>query len=309
MKILVTGGAGFIGSNIADAFINDRHKVIIVDDLSSGKKENLNNKAKFFNVDIRDKNRLSNLFKKEKIDVICHHAAQIDVRKSVSDPVLDAGINVLGTINLMENAKAFKVKKIIFASSGGTIYGECGKSAPDENYIPRPDSPYGITKHSAELYLQYYSKLFGISFTSLRYANVFGPRQDPQGEAGVVAIFSNRMLNSETVVIYGDGEQKRDYVFVKDVVKANILALHNGNSEIINIGTEKAISVNELFKSMADILDYKLKPMHKPKRTGELLKSFLNADKAKKVLGWEPIYDFKEGLRQTIDYFRSVNSK
>lgn len=306
MKILVTGGAGFIGSNIVDACVGAGHSVSVIDNLSSGRKENLNPMAGFFNVDITDSKKISDIFAKEKFDVVCHHAAQIDVRKSVADPVFDASVNVLGTLNLLEASKTNKVRKFIFASSGGTIYGECGDKAPDESFPANPLSPYGIAKHTVEFYLKYYSSLFGIKYTSLRYGNVYGPRQDPHGEAGVVAIFSNAMLDNKELYIFGDGNQMRDYVYVADVVRANIIALDKGDNEIINIGTGVLTSVNELYNEMAQLSGYKKKPVAMPARKGELFKSFLDSSKAKKVLGWQPQVSIKEGLAETLEYFEKL---
>jgi UDP-glucose 4-epimerase len=305
MKILVTGGAGFIGSNIADALINKGHKVVIIDNLATGKKQNLNPEARFYETDITDLKGIEDIFAKEQIDIVDHHAAQIDVRKSVNDPAFDARINILGTINILENAKKFKIKKVIFASSGGTIYGECGKQAPAENAEGRPLSPYGIAKYSIEFYLKYYQQLFGLSYTILRYANIYGPRQDPYGEAGVVAIFANKILNGQPLNIYGDGKQTRDYVFVGDVVKANLLALEKGENETINIGTSQACSVNELFEMMAESVGYKQKPVYLDARPGELFRSVLDNKKAKDILGWSPQTELKLGLQKTLEFFKN----
>jgi len=307
MKILVTGGAGFIGSNIADAYIKAGHRVVIIDNLSSGKKASINQKAKFYKLDINSHD-LGKIFSREKFDLVNHHAAQIDVRKSVSDPAFDAKINILGSLNIFENAKKYRVKKIIFASSGGTIYGECSSKTPDENSAVNPLSPYGIAKLSIEFYLKYYRALYGMKYTVLRYGNVYGPRQDPHGEAGVVAIFSGKMLKNEKVKIFGDGKQMRDYVFVSDIAKANLLSLSKGNDEIINIGTGEATSVNKLFGEMAKIITSKEKPVYLPKRPGELFRSVLNIKKAKRVLGWKPEVSMAAGLRKTLDYFRNLGS-
>jgi UDP-glucose 4-epimerase len=304
-KVLVTGGAGFIGSNIADAYIAEGCDVVVVDNLSSGRKENINPKAKFYKADITDAKAVHEIFEKEKVELLNHHAAQIDVRKSVADPSFDASTNILGTLNLLEAAKNSGVKKVVFASSGGTIYGECGKTAPDEMAQGQPLSPYGITKYSVEFYLKYYAAIHGMKYTILRYANVYGPRQDPHGEAGVVAIFSNRVLSNQELCIFGDGEQTRDYVFVGDVVKANVAALNKGDNEIINIGTGQLTSVNELFRQMAAINGYTKAPDYKPARAGELFRSFLNNKKAKEILNWEPTMPLKEGLRSTIEYFKN----
>lgn len=303
MKILVTGGAGFIGSNIVDELIEKKHKVVIVDNLATGNIKNVNKKAKFYKVSVCDKKKIDEIFKKEKIDIVIHHAAQLDVRKSVEDPCFDADVNIKGALNILEACKNTKVKKIIFASSGGTIYGECGSKAPDEKSFANPLSPYGVAKLSVEHYIKAYSALYGLKYTILRYANVYGPRQDVNGEAGVVAIFIGRMTANKEVFIFGNGKQLRDYVYVKDVVSANIKSLTKGNNEVINIGTQKTFSVNQLVKELSVITNYKNKPVFKPKRNGELFKSFLNISKAKKVLNWEPKVSIKEGLKNTAEYF------
>ena len=306
MKILVTGGAGFIGSNIVDELIEKKHKVVIVDNLATGNIKNVNKKAKFYKVSVCDKKKIDEIFKKEKIDIVIHHAAQLDVRKSVADPCFDADVNIKGALNILEACKNTKVKKIIFASSGGTIYGECGSKAPDEKAFANPLSPYGVAKLSVEHYIKAYSELYGLKYTILRYANVYGPRQDTNGEAGVVAIFIGRMAQNKEFFIFGDGKQLRDYVYVKDVVSANIKSLTKGNNEVINIGTNKTTSVTKLAQELSKIIGYKNKPVFKPKRNGELFKSFLNISKAKKVLGWEPKVDIIKGLKNTVEYFKSV---
>ncbi|MFA5779119.1 MAG: NAD-dependent epimerase/dehydratase family protein [Elusimicrobiota bacterium] len=308
-KILVTGGAGFIASNISDAYIQAGYPVVIVDNLSTGKKENINPKAKFYNTDITDKKQIARIFEKEKPDIVNHHAAQIDVRKSVADPVFDAQTNVIGTINLLENSIRHKIKKFIFASSGGVMYGECGKILPSEKQTPRPLSPYGITKHTVEHYLEYYSETYRLKYAAFRYGNVYGPRQDPHGEAGVVAIFINRILASEPINIFGDGEQMRDYVFVSDIVNANLIALHKGENEIFNIGTGRTKSVNQLFYELSKITGYSQKPVYRPQRTGELFKSSLNVKKAEEKLGWSAEIDFNAGLKETFGYFKERYKK
>ncbi|OQA89880.1 MAG: UDP-glucose 4-epimerase [Elusimicrobia bacterium ADurb.Bin231] len=303
MKILITGGAGFIASNICDAYIKAGHKVVVVDNLSSGKKVNLNPKAKFYRVDICDKKKINDIFKKEKPDMVNHHAAQIDVRKSVSDPMFDAGVNIIGTLNLLENSILYKVKKFIFASSGGVMYGECGRIPPTETKIPEPLSPYGVAKRTVEIYLNYYAKTYGLNYLALRYGNVYGPRQDPHGEAGVVAIFIKRILSDDKIMIFGNGNQLRDYVFVSDIVAANVAALSKGKNDIINIATGKTKSVNDLFFELAKISGYLKKPVYMPQRPGELFKSSLSPDKAKRVLNWASKIDFKTGVELTYKYF------
>lgn len=304
LKVLITGGAGFIGSNIADEYIKKGHKVVIVDNLSTGKKENINPKAKFYLADVSDIKKLNEIFKKENPAIVNHHAAQLDVRKSVQDPSYDAKINILGSLNILQNCIKFKTKKIIFASSGGTIYGECAKPAT-ETKQGEPLSPYGIAKFATEFYIKSFAQLYGIKYTILRYANVFGPRQDPHGEAGVVAIFTGKMLNNEELFIFGDGKQLRDYVFVSDLVNANLIALNKGDNEIINIGTQKGSSVNDLCRTMAKITKYDKNPTYKPARAGELFKSVLAINKALKVLKWKPETSFENGLLKTINFFKN----
>jgi UDP-glucose 4-epimerase len=303
MKILVTGGAGFIGSHVADAFIGAGHQVAVVDNLTTGKKENLNPRAEFFPVDIRDA-RLAEVINEFAPETIAHLAAQIDVRRSVSDPVFNAEVNELGTLNLLGAAVQNKVGKIIFSSTGGAIYGEVTeKNGADENHPQEPISPYAITKRSVEMYLYAFWKLYGLKFTVLRYGNVYGPRQDPLGEAGVIAIFCGKMLKNEAPTIYGDGRQLRDYVYVEEVAKANLLALDKAEGEIVNIGVGEGTSVNELFSTLSEILKFKSKAVYAPPRAGELLRSVLDCGQAKKVLGWQAKVGIKEGLQKTIDWY------
>ncbi|GHT45961.1 UDP-glucose 4-epimerase [Endomicrobiia bacterium] len=307
MRILVTGGAGFIGSNVVDALLKKGHKVVVLDNLSSGKKENINKESKFYKVDVFDRKNVSAIFKKEKPDVVIHNAAQIDVSASVVDPFFDAKINILGAINVLDSCVKTKVNKVIFASSGGTIYGECDVSAPNEESKANPLSPYGIAKNSVENYIKFYSAVYSLDYTILRYGNVYGPRQDPYGETGVIAIFVTKMLHGKDVNIFGDGKQMRDYVYVSDVVNANLKALNKGKNQIINIGTSKAVSVNKLLEVMSNAIGYSKKTVYKPKREGELFKSFLNIDKAKKVLGWTPETCIEKGIKKTIEYFKMGN--
>lgn len=305
MKILVTGGAGFIGSNIADAFIEAGHQVAIVDNLTTGKKENLNPKAEFFPVDIRDA-RLAEVVNDFAPDVIAHLAAQIDVRKSVSDPVFNAEVNELGTLNLLNAAVQSKVGKIIFSSTGGALYGEVPeKGGAAEDHAQEPISPYAITKRSVEMYLYAYWKLYGLKFTVLRYGNVYGPRQEPLGEAGVIAIFCGKMLKGEVPTIYGDGQQLRDYVYVGEVAGANLLALQKGDGETINIGTGAGTSVNQLFSTLKELLEFKKSATYAPPRAGELFRCVLDCRRAKRVLGWQAKIGIKDGLKKTLDWYQA----
>ena len=303
MNILVTGGAGFIASHIADAYIAEGHNVIIVDNLSTGFSENINPKAKFYQLDIRSE-KLEDVFQKEKIDVVNHLAAQMDVRRSVSDPKFDASVNVLGGLNIFESAKKHRVKKIIFSSTGGAIYGEQDYFPADEEHPTRPLSPYGITKLCTEKYLFFYKAVYGINHVILRYANVYGPRQNPHGEAGVVAIFCTKMLNGEQPVINGDGKQTRDYTFVGDVVNANLLALRYDGSNIYNIGTGIESDVNKLFLELRSHLNPSCVEKHAPAKAGEQQRSVISYKKIESELGWKPNVQLEEGLRLTAEYFR-----
>jgi UDP-glucose 4-epimerase len=302
MKILVTGGAGFIASNIVDAYLAAGHEVTIVDDFSSGQKKNVNPKATLVTMDIRDPN-LSTLFAKSGFDVVNHHAAQIDVRKSVQDPFLDASINVLGTLRLLECCRTYGIRKFIFASSGGAIYGEC-KDPARETDPTYPESPYGYTKASAEYYIRFFNKYYKLPYTILRYGNVYGPRQDASGEAGVVSIFAGRLLNQQPITIFGDGKQERDYVFVSDVVAANVAALTKGENGTFNIGTAIPTSVNALYETLRRIHGPADPPVFAPARPGELNRSLLNPEQANKHLGWRPAHTLEQGLRKAYDYFK-----
>ncbi|MGB4504255.1 MAG: SDR family oxidoreductase [Syntrophaceticus sp.] len=314
MRILVTGGAGFIGSHLVDGLLAEGHQVTVVDNLSTGKRENLNPKAEFHEMDIRESD-LERVFQEGKFDYVDHHAAQIDVRHSVADPVFDARVNILGLLNLLENCRKYSVKGFIFASSGGVVYGEPQNLPVPEKYPKGPQSPYGVSKLASEFYLNYYAQVMDIPYITLRYGNVYGPRQDPYGEAGVVAIFGLKMLKGETPTIFGDGKQVRDYVYVGDVVRANLLALdylEQGNTcsspggcaindFAYNIGTGKGTSVNELFDLLKEVTDFKGAPEYGPERAGELKRIYLDISKAKDKLGWEPRTEFKEGLLSTVE--------
>ncbi|MBC7328154.1 SDR family oxidoreductase [bacterium] len=304
MKILVTGGAGFIGSHIVDAYIELGHSVIVVDDLSTGFLENLNPKAIFYKIDIRDFAGLEKVFKKEKIDVVNHHAAQIDVRKSLQDFIFDADINIMGSLNLLKLSLDYRIKKFIFASTGGAIYGEPQYIPADEKHPANPLSAYGAAKLAFEKYLQVIHINFALPFIALRYANVYGPRQNPLGEAGVVAIFTDKMVKGQRPTIFGDGEQTRDFVYIKDVVSANIKALESDKIGIYNIGTGIRTSVNEVFRKIRELLGENIEPIYAEERKGEVKHIALDATLAERELGWRPHYDFDAGLRETIEFYR-----
>ena len=302
MKILVTGGAGFIASHVTDAYIQQGHEVFIVDNLSTGIKENVNPKARFFEMDIQD-SQIFDLCEKEKFDAINHHAAQIDIRLSVKDPTFDARNNILGTINLLEAAVRTGVKKFIFISSGGAIYGEQDYFPADEEHPTRPLSPYGIAKLTGEKYIYFYHKTYNLNFVILRYANIYGPRQSPNGEAGVIAIFSNKLLSGNQPIINGDGKQTRDYVYVADVVNANVKALTFENNDYFNIGTGLETDVNVLFHKLNHLTNVNAAENHCIAKQGEQLRSVLNSQKAKELLDWEPQVQLEEGLKKTVEFF------
>lgn len=301
-KILITGGAGFIGSNIAERLITDGFEIHIVDDLSSGFKSNLPKQAVFHELSITSAD-IHDLFEKMQFDVLIHHAAQMDVRKSVKDPLFDADINISGTLNLLEAGRKNNLEKVIFASTGGAIYGEPEYIPQDEEHPTEPLSPYGIAKLTAEKYLKFYHELHGINVTNLRYANVYGPRQNPHGDAGVIAIFIQKFLDQERPIIFGSGDQTRDYVYVGDVVEANRQAIDLDGFQTINIGTRTETSVNELFTYLSEIFESNLQPDYKSGKKGEQLRSVLDNTKAKQLLNWRPEIDIKNGLKNTVKWF------
>ena len=304
MKILVTGGAGFIASHVADAYVAAGHDVVIVDNLSTGRRSNLNPGARFYELDIRSP-ELAEVMERERPDVVNHHAAQIDVRRSVADPVYDAGINIAGSIALLEAARKAEVKKVVYISTGGAVYGEPEHLPCGETHPIKPLCPYGASKHTVEHYLYMYRENFGLSYTILRYPNVYGPRQDPHGEAGVVAIFTERMLRGDPVTINGTGQQERDFVYVGDCVSANLLALDSGDGEVYNLGWAIGTTVNEVFDHLKRETGYPLDPTYGPAKLGETYRIYLDASKIRKELGWEPRVPIDEGMRRTVDYFRS----
>lgn len=305
MKILVTGGAGFIGSHIVDAYIEQGHKVVVIDDLSTGHSENVNPGARFLEMDVRDTDLL-HLFAEERFNVVNHQAARGNVRASMEDPLVYADVNVRGGVNLLECSRKCGVKKFIYSSTGGCVYGELQYLPADEKHPINPRDPYGASKASFELYLPVFAVNYGLKYTIFRYPNVYGPRQDPLGEAGVVSIFTGQMLRGIQPVINGDGEQERDYVFVGDVAYANLLALTDGDNEVFNLGWGIGTSVNTIFHRLKSITNTNVKEIHGPPMLGEVHKSCLDASKAKHVLGWEPRVELEEGLRRTVDFFRHV---
>ncbi|MFN3307136.1 MAG: NAD-dependent epimerase/dehydratase family protein [Candidatus Kapaibacteriota bacterium] len=305
MKILVTGGAGFIGSHIVDAYISLGHHVAVVDNLSTGDISNVNPKAEFLQLDINDP-KISIIVENGNFDVINHHAAQIDVRISVDDPVFDAQNNILGSLRLYSSAVRSKVKKIIFASSGGTVYGEQQYYPANEEHPLNPCSPYGISKLTNELYLSFFQKVYGIQFVAFRYSNVYGPRQNPNGEAGVIAIFSSKLLKGVQPIIYGDGTATRDYVYITDVIRANVLSLNDKVNGIFNISTGVETDVNTIYKKLKEIIKSDLDAIHGPAKPGEIQRSCLSYEKFQRLTGWEPEIDLDRGLQLTVDFFRNA---
>jgi len=296
-NILITGGAGFIGSHIQDALVKRGDNVFVLDNMSMGKIENINTKSTFFEMDLRDFDQLKQLFQKIRFDIVIHHAAQINIRHSVADPIFDLESNVLGTVRLFELIKEFEVKKVLFASSGGAIYGDGEKLPCVETAQLNPCSPYGISKLAGEKYLLYYAKQYGIKYGILRYANVYGPRQNPKGEAGVISIFFSQMMNGMNPVINGDGQQTRDYVYVEDVVQANLLMLDQFETcGVFNVGTGIETSVNDLFIKINTFFGNKFKKKYRTILSGEQLRSSLDTTKLHQTLGWNVQYDLNAGL-------------
>lgn len=303
MKVLVTGGAGFIGSHVVDLYLTNGYEVVVVDDLSSGRRSNLNPAATFYEVDIRSP-QLQNVFEQERPDFVNHHAAQIDVRRSVAEPIFDADVNVLGSLQVLELARQYEVARVVYISTGGAVYGEPQYLPCDEDHPVNPICQYGVSKHAVEHYLYLYHHLYGLDYTVLRYPNVYGPRQDPHGEAGVVAIFTGQMLRGEQAVINGDGLQERDFVYAGDCASANLLALQKERNGIYNLGSERGTSVNHLFDLLREITHYEKRALHGPPKPGETRKIYLTAEKARRELGWEPKVSLEEGLERTVAHFR-----
>ena len=304
MKVLVTGGAGFIGSHVVDALIEDGHSVAVIDNLSTGKREHVNPQARFHEVDIRSP-ELKDVLQLERPDLVNHHAAHVDVRRSMTDPLYDADVNVVGSLNLLECARQQGINKFVYASTGGAVYGEPAYLPCDEDHPLNPICPYGVSKLTVERYVSFYSHAYGLQYVILRYPNVYGPRQDPFGEGGVVAIFSRQVLQGGQVVINGSGDQERDFVYVADIVRANLLAQDGLQGQTYNLGAGVGTSINELFTIMSRVAGYSDKPIHGPPKAGETFRIYLDAQKARVELGWQPEVDLNEGLGRTIQSHRS----
>lgn len=315
MRILVTGGAGFIGSHVADAYIAQGHDVVIVDNLSTGKRGHINPQARFYQLDITDWEALQSVFAREQIELVNHHAAQIDVRLSVSDPRFDARVNLLGLLNLLECCRAWGVPRVLFSSSGGVLYGQTEQIPSSEEHPKHPISPYGVAKFASELYLFSYKLAHGLEYIALRYANVYGPRQPAKGDGNVVSTFARLLVRNEPVTIFDDGEQTRDFVFVGDVVQANLLATakiseinrgaaHSIDDLAFNIGTSRETSINQLFAALKT--QYRGEARYAPARAGELRRNALDIAKARRALGFTPKISLDEGLRQTVRWVQTL---
>lgn len=302
-RVLVTGGAGFIGSHVVDVLVEQGYEVSVVDDLSAGKWENVNPLARFYQVDIGSP-ELTRVFDAARPEGVVHLAAQASVTVSVAHPARDAVANILGSLNLLENCVRAGVRKFVYVSTGGALYGEPEYLPCDEDHPIQPLSPYGVSKHTVEHYLFVYQQTFGLAYTVLRLANVYGPRQDPFGEAGVVAIFTQRMLDGEQAVIYGTGEQERDFVYVEDCARAAALAIPCGDGQAYNIGCGEGITINRLFAMMKSITGYALQAQYDPPRPGDVFRSFLDTAKARRELGWSPEVGLEDGLSLTVNHFR-----
>ena len=300
---LVTGGAGFIGSHLVDRLLSLEYKVVVVDNLSTGKLKNLNPSATFHHLDITHASA-SEVFQREEPDLVFHLAAQVSVTHSTRDPIKDGEINVLGTLRLLEACRRYGPEKFIYSSTGGALYGDPEANPCDDQHRVEPLSPYGMSKYLGEQYLELYRRLHQLNYVTLRYGNVYGPRQDPHGEAGVVAIFTQAMLEGKQPQIFGDGNQERDFISVDDVIEANILAIDRGNSTAYNIGTGEGTSVNRIFELLQSITKYKWDPEHGPSRPGDVYQISLDSTRAAQELGWHPQVNLEDGLRKTVEYFK-----
>jgi len=305
MKVLITGGAGFIGSHIVDRFVQEGYDVVVVDNLSAGKRRHVNRAARFYRCDIRSW-WLERVFRRERPAIVSHHAAQVDVRRSVLDPRFDAEVNILGMLNVLRKAIKYGVRRMIFASSGGAVYGEPESLPVSEPHPTRPASPYGISKAVGDEYLRYFRDADGLEYVSLRYANVYGPRQDPYGEAGVVGIFAQKMLLGEQPIINGNGRQTRDFIYVDDVVEANMAAMNKAAHGIYNVGTGKETTINELFAMLAGLINPSVREIHGPAKGGEQVRIALDASRLTRELDWEPKVSLEDGLARTVEYYRKT---
>jgi len=306
MKILITGGAGFIGSHIVDRLVQEGYEVVVVDNLSTGKRKRVNRAARFYRCDIRSRWWLERVFRRERPAIVSHHAAQMDVRRSVLDPKFDADVNILGMLNVLRHSIKYGVRKMIFASSGGAVYGEPESLPVAESHPIRPASPYGISKAVGDEYLRYFRQADGLEYVSLRYGNVYGPRQDPSGEAGVVGIFAQKMLRGEQPIINGNGRQTRDFVYVDDVVEANMVAITRAAHGIYNVGTGKESTINELFAMLAGLINPSVREVHGPEKRGEQMRIALDASRITRELDWEAKVSLKDGLARTVEYYRKT---
>ena len=311
MKILVTGGAGFIASHLVDALVKEGHGVVVVDDLSMGRREQVHPSARFYQVDIRQREAMEPIFRAERPELVNHHAAQGNLRRSMTEPSFDASVNIVGSLILIELALAYKVRKFIDISSGGAVYGEPQRLPVDEHHPIRPLSAYGLSKCTVERYLEILRDWFGLDYTTLRYANVYGPRQDPSGEAGVVAIFSRQMLAGQCPTIFGDGTKTRDYVHVDDVVRANLLAMvgERAAGRIYNLGLGREVSDRQIFELVRSAVGATLEPIQEAKRPGEIDRICLDASRAKAELGWEPTIPLEEGIARTVAFYREAQGR
>jgi UDP-glucose 4-epimerase len=308
MKVLVTGGAGFIGSHVADRLIADGHEVVVVDNLSTGMRENVNPRAEFYQMDLVDPG-LKDVFERERPEVVNHHAAHANVTKSMAQPAMDATSNILGSLNLYDCARAVGVRKIVYASTGGALYGNQEHVPVDETHPIELLSNYAVSKYAAELYLRCYAYNYGLTYTVLRYANVYGPRQQPHGESGVVAIFATIMLEGGRPRIFGDGTKTRDYVYVSDVAEANVLAIQRADNESLNIGTGTETKDFQVFDTVRRAVGVQVEPIYAPKRPGEVQRSALSSDKARRLLLWTPQVSFEAGVAATVPYYRQRYGK
>lgn len=305
-KVLVTGGAGFIGSHLVNGLLDNGYSVAVVDDLSSGQLRNLDHRATFYHAPINDQ-RVKQIIQREGPEIIFHLAAQSSVRQSTLDPVADADSNVLGTIRLLDAAASEGVEKIVFSSTGGAIYGNPDTVPCDEDTPVNPLTPYALSKYVSELYLELFYRTYGLQYTILRYANVYGPGQDPNGEAGVIAIFAGLMLRGRSPNIYGDGEQERDFVYVSDIVEANLAAMYRGDGRIYNIGAGEPVTINRIYSLLQECTEFRQEPVYRPRRAGDVLKIALDYSRATGELGWEPKTPLEEGLRHSVDYVREAS--